>query len=400
MMDGLPAWFDDSESWRLVNEYAASSDFVRERLKARGDIRRLWAIDQAECRRRTSKKLPVYSALERFVFPTMLSAEQCTSEALAAFHATLVEPDGSGLDMTAGLGVDAMALARVSRRIKSFDIDGRVADALRHNASLVGVSNLEVTRGDSADWLASTEECFDWIFVDPARRGEGGRRLYSMSDCSPDVTKLLPLMAAHARSLIIKASPMLDLSNTGHSLPGITDLYVVGTATECKEVVAVVDLSHEDVRQPAVHAVKVAADGFDIRTIESGTQPDLAEMLEEAAWVAEPWPSLMKCNADGWLCRKYGVKQIARSTHRYVSTGRLHDSFPGRVYEIEKISGYGRRDCLEIRKEYPEVNVTARNFPDTPAAVLRRLGVREGGTRRLFAVRDQKGKPKIIVTKC
>lgn len=50
-------------------------------------------------------------ANDDFIFPTSLSAEQCTSELLARFHANLVPDNGVVLDMTCGLGIDAFHIA-------------------------------------------------------------------------------------------------------------------------------------------------------------------------------------------------------------------------------------------------------------------------------------------------
>ena len=62
-----------------------------------------FAIMQIECRKKASKKLNYTLQSPNFIFPTNLSAEQCTSDELAEFHATLINEGETILDMTAGL---------------------------------------------------------------------------------------------------------------------------------------------------------------------------------------------------------------------------------------------------------------------------------------------------------
>ena len=47
-----------------------------------------YAIMQFECRKKTAKKLHNTLKSPHFIFPTTLSAEQCTSDDLAEFHST------------------------------------------------------------------------------------------------------------------------------------------------------------------------------------------------------------------------------------------------------------------------------------------------------------------------
>ena len=392
---------DDKSAFDLVAFYATATDYARERLRARGDELRLWAITQAELRRKAVKKLPLALAACEFVFPTSLSAEQCTSEALAAFHASLVEPGCRGLDMTAGLGIDAMTLALKSASVVAIDIDSDVAAALAHNAPLLGVDNLTALAADSTEWLVQkTEEQFGWIFIDPARRGSHGQRLYSLADCAPDVVGLLPELRCHASRLVVKASPMLDVTDTVRRLPGITDVYAVGTVTECKEVVAVVDLSDCTATTPRCHAVTVGPDGtWRDDVVDTTAEPRIAADVASARWVAEPSPAMMKLNAGGWLCSRYGVEQIAASTHLFVSSAEEPPvGFPGRVYKVTLVADYGKRGCAAIRSAYRSANVTTRNFPDRPADVVRRLRIKEGGTARFFVVRDASARPCLIAT--
>lgn len=52
----------------------------------------------------------------------------------------------------------------------------------------------------------------DCIFLDPARRNEHGGKAIAISDCEPDVAELEGLLLNKAKQVMVKLSPMLDLS--------------------------------------------------------------------------------------------------------------------------------------------------------------------------------------------
>lgn len=123
-----------------------SVDFARLRLKYHGDPEKMDDILQAECREKTARKLPGLTGNPGFRFPSLAVAEMSTSEAVADFHATLVNPGSSILDMTAGLGVDAYAMAARGCHVTACEIDPVTATTLRHNVRTLGLENdIEMT---------------------------------------------------------------------------------------------------------------------------------------------------------------------------------------------------------------------------------------------------------------
>ena len=58
------------------------------------------ALLQIDARRKFATKLPdTLAAFPGFMFPGMLAGEQCTSDALAAYHSSLVPQGGSVADL-------------------------------------------------------------------------------------------------------------------------------------------------------------------------------------------------------------------------------------------------------------------------------------------------------------
>ena len=151
-----------------------------------------FALLQIECRRKAAKQLPDTLANQRFVFPTTLSAEQCTSDLLAQFHSTLVDDGLKLIDLTSGLGIDVFHFAHKANSITAVELNPVVADALSVNAQTLGLDNVSVVNGGCVEYVANCHEHYDVAFIDPARRGANGQRLFALSDCDPDVTAMLP----------------------------------------------------------------------------------------------------------------------------------------------------------------------------------------------------------------
>lgn len=383
---------ENTINWIELN---AKADASALRLKYAGDSQKSFAILQIECRRKAASKLRDTLACREFVFPTSLSAEQCTSDILADFHSSLVVGD-SVLDMTAGLCIDAFHIARSGRTVTAIDMDERLTEAARHNAKSLGIQGFEAITADSTQWLAGNDRKFDTIFIDPARRGEGGKRIFALSDCAPDVVALLPLLKSRCSRLIIKASPMLDISSIIASLGENTGIYVTGTPTECKELLAVIDFDSPSSSYIEAVTISDKTDNrFAFTQQEEKEATPVYSIPETGMHLLEPYPAVMKSGGFSVLSSRFGVSKLDKNTHIYVSPS-LRDDFPGEDFKIIAVLPFGNASVKTLHVEYPVLNVTARNFPLKPAELVKKLKIKEGGDLRLFAVRAV-GTPLLII---
>mgnify|MGYP000184641270 CR=1 FL=1 len=76
----------------------------------------------------------------------------------------------------------------------------------------------------------------DCLFLDPARRDGHGGKTVAISDCEPDVTVLEPLLVDKAKKVMVKLSPMLDLSLALNELKTVRAVHIVAVNNECKEL--------------------------------------------------------------------------------------------------------------------------------------------------------------------
>lgn len=389
----------DQEMQRWIKLHA-TDDPVRLRLRHHGDEKIAFAITQIECRRKAGNRFPLALANDAFMFPTGLSAEQATSEALARIHADIAgyQSGTAHLDLTCGLGMDAFEAARRGATVTAVDINPEIADAASHNAIALGLdAGFEVISGDSTTLVAETYMRWDTIFIDPARRGEGGRRLTAIAECSPDVTALMPRLLELASKIIIKASPMLDLTalaselNAACSARGcVTRMIAIGTTRECKEVIAVIERDAENhYRTEAITALpSCAAPSVFIPAADIPPTPILQGLPAGGEYLFEPYPAVMKTAAWGAMAvLAPGLRQLHPNTHLFVSDSEVKD-FPGTSMRIERVEPLSDKALKSIAREWPKINVATRNFVISAPELAKRLRIKEGGTARLYGVRS------------
>ncbi len=100
-----------------------------------------FALIQIEARKKANRKLPGFLAHPDFVFPTLLSAEQASNETIAKFHAELIKGSTAIIDITAGLGIDDLSIAKTGVSVTACEIDKIKCDALDHNAKVMGLTD-------------------------------------------------------------------------------------------------------------------------------------------------------------------------------------------------------------------------------------------------------------------
>ena len=375
------------------------------------------AITQIECRQRFGKKLAETLARDpQFLFPDVLAGEQCTSDLLARWHATLTAGAQTVTDMTAGLGIDAWHVADGGAAVTAIEQRPAAAQALAYNGSRLVGQRLEALCGDSMELLAGGRLKGDVLFADPARRGDRGQRLFAITDCQPDMTQVLDMARGLFRKSVIKLSPMLDITATIAALDGITDIYAVGTRTECSEVVAVVNIedagdslptpSDHRQAQVSIHAVTLAADWDQARQLTATADgerqapaPDYG-MPHPGDVVVEPWPAVMKAALFKIICQKYGLHKVSPNTHVFW-TDVSHDGLDeaGRQWRVEAVVDWQSRNIKRFKGQWPRAQVAVRNMGMTAEALAGRLGVREAPDTRVVGLTDNNGGKALLVLK-
>jgi len=350
------------------------------------DIDIPFVVDQISARRQIHEKLPAWYANPDLLFPSRIAAEQCSSEQTASYKQRLIEKNVNHLcDLTGGLGIDSYYFSKKALRVTYLERFLEYCDAARHNFEVLSASNIRVLNEDATEWIYKAP-VLDVFYIDPARRGEGNKRTFALTDCEPDLTKLLPFLFSKAPKVIAKLSPMADLRQTIELLPETIEVHVLSVKNECKELIFVLERGSEK-SAPCIRCVNFTADkkeeSFDFTFEEESC---LSNYLSDTigTFLYEPNVALLKAGAFKSVSERFSIPKLAVSSHLYTSDNLINE-FPGRVFIIEEVWDFNNKLLKSISKIIPKANITIRNFPLSVEELRKRTKVKEGGDVYLFA---------------
>lgn len=426
------------------------------------------AVNTIEGRRRLRKKLPEWVACTGLVYPSSLCAEQCSSSDTARYKASIVQrifneyvgtvasmvgdpcrttgsategtesvPDknspttrnqsvtelaevtipsrGKVADLTGGLGVDSWAFSEVAEEVLYNEMNPALAAAARHNFKALGVTNIFIRNSEAtSDSLKDIFGDFrpDVIFLDPARRDSAGKKVFLLEDCSPDVLKILPELFGISRFVLLKLSPMADItmaverldrtyeeylekaSGKGWNGQWVREVHVVASGGECKELLILLDGEWNE-----GYSLTCREDGKtltfkpeEINKAKAG-YPDSTF----ARIIFEPGKSLTKAGVSNAICERFGLVKLARFTHLYTISEPLSDSESeqrtaplkdfGKVFYVKEILPLNKSSMKDVGKRYPHSEVSAKNIPMSSDELRTRLKVKSGDDAHIFGVR-------------
>ena len=424
------------------------------------------ALTTLEVRRKLRDKVPQWHAVPSLVYPLRISGEQCSSSATARYKASVALaasqqalwaqnacchvssdaaastcgqkclPGGCIADLTGGLGVDSWAFAQVFREVLYNEMRPELADAAVHNFRELGVTNIQVRNcalvpsgmasADRPENGRTVSEILgpfrpDILFLDPARRAADGRKVFRLEDCQPDVLSLLPELLSACPRLLLKLSPMADITLVCKQLGCVREVHVVSADGECKELLLLLEAGWAGprtltvVEDGAVMQVPVVGNvagnvpcavpgvvpgvvpdvvpGAMIQVPVAGDAPGavmagtLSAPPSAGNLLFEPGKALLKAGAFDLPCT-FGLSKLGRHTHLYVGAAIPEALRPfGKCFRLLEALPLDKRGMRTIGQKYLRADVTARNIPLTSDQLRRKLGVADGGPVHVFGVR-------------
>lgn len=378
------------------------------------------ACMQIEMRRKTSNKLTWFLKNPGFMFGTSMSAEQATNQNVAQFHAQLIGHDRRVLDMTAGLGIDAMTIALNGNTVTAYELEHERVRALRHNAGILNVNNMSVVEGDSVLHLQQSHEHYDWIFVDPARRDSGNNRCFLLRDSLPDVITHQDLLLAHADHVLIKASPLLDVTQTLRDFRHVRSIFILSFKNEVKKVLIHLGIHslpfgtgpEGDVQsnqsRPLIHVIDLAdsPDSFPAGTpairytftctdaVEARINYATPEHVVTGMYFYEAGAAMRKLQCALQICDRYpGMKSLAKDSGLFVSD-TLYMDFPGRISTINALVSGRELKALKGSR----CRVVSSCFPVSASELRKKCRLMEGEDRTFYATTTHDGTRLMMLT--
>lgn len=346
-------------------------------------------------------KVPSWAAVEDLLYPPHLPLEQCSSERTALYKAFLLPPGDTFTDLTGGFGIDCAFLATRFRQATYVERQDILCDLAQHNFPLLGLTHIQICHTDSTEYLRQMDPV-DCIYLDPARRDHHGGKTVAIADCEPDVSALEPLLLDKARRVLVKLSPMLDITLALRDLHYVQSVHIVSVANECKELLFMLEQTAESIQPDDIplHCINLLPDGSTQTVVITRRQEQENNYLLTSTpetWLYEPNTSLLKAGAFRSISSIYKVKKLHPSSHLYTSAERV-TYFPGRTFRITGWCNFNKREIKTLLSNEQKANITVRNFPSTVAELRRRLKLSDGGDSYLFATTI--GNDKKILIRC
>lgn len=346
-------------------------------------------IQQVEGRQRTKDKLPSFAQIEDWWYPVRLSCEQCSSEATARYKAALIAPLQPDvlIDLTAGYGVDTFFMAEHAQEAHYVERNPELCHIAQHNFSLAR-PHIRVHNTTAEEFLASSPHLLSphrLIYLDPARRSQSGGKVFRIEDCEPNVTEILPTLRELTSHIMIKFSPMLDITAAMRALGHDWDTHIVAVNNEVKEVLILTG-------KGSIYTVNICATHTDSFVFndeeEKKAQVSFASDIEQ--YIYEPNAAIIKAGAYRLIGERYGIKKLDTNTHLYTSDKLLPD-FPGRKWQVQEV--LTKHSTLNTKLKY---SILTRNYPLSPDQVRKKLKLQDGDDLYIVGARLQ-GKPVLVL---
>lgn len=345
---------------------------------------------QITAKKKSEKKLPIWFHTENIYYPPVLSIEQTSSEVTAKYKSKLATGD-TLIDITGGFGIDSYYFAKKVKEVTHCEINPELSEIAQHNALLLNAKNIEFKAEDGIAYLQNTNDIFDTIYVDPARRGEKGK-VFMLKDCTPDIVTHLDALLKKSSRIIIKTAPLLDISAGLAELNQVSEIHIISVKNECKELLWVIDKGFDkDTKVTAVTLNNEVEKDFSFYRSATNGAIQFAESLSIHNYLYEPDAALLKSGAFNLIGSTYQLIKLHPQTQLYTADFVKTD-FPGRIFKIEDILNTG-----ELKKETNlEGNVIVRNYPSKPEDLVKKYKIKSAQEQFLIFTKTANGENVIL----
>ncbi|WP_319946564.1 class I SAM-dependent methyltransferase [Flagellimonas myxillae] len=349
-------------------------------------------VAQLETKKKCHKKLPSWFNTPNIYYPNKLNIEQTSSERTAAYKAGLMHGKRL-LDLTGGLGVDCYYFAKKMETVFHCEMDSNLSEIANHNFQVLGQNNIHCIAGNGLEILVSIHEKFDWVFVDPSRRDDVKGRVFLLKDCLPNIPEALSMIFQKTSKVLIKTSPLLDITQGIAELKFVKEIHVVAVQNEVKELLYFLEHGYSgEVQIKTVNLLQDREVAFNFTF--SDEQQTAVQFGKPEAYLYEPNAAVLKSGGFKSVAASFGLKKLHQHSHLYTTDKQI--DFPGRAFKIERVLPYSKKELKSLSLK--KANITTRNFPLTVAALRKTHKIKDGGDSYLFFTRTEND--QLIVLDC
>ncbi len=320
-------------------------------------------------------KFPTLYSTKNIYFPPSINLEQASSEAAANYKSSLVKGK-TLIDLTAGFGIDTMAFAKNFEKVYHIEQNPELSEIVQHNAQILA-PNLETYTGTFQSFFETNPESkFDVIYLDPARRNSSGRK-FILEDLEPNILEWMPTFFEKSNKIIIKLSPLLDITSTLQQIDSISEIHIVALKNEVKDFLLIID-KNCSTKNPLIKAINLESNQPEFSFNFEDEYNSNANFGTVQQYIYEPNVAILKTGAFKLLSEKFNLHKLHQNTHLYTSNELLNE-FPGKIYSVEKHINHAKKEIIKSK-----ANLLVKNYNQAIDIVKKKFKITDGGETTLI----------------
>ncbi len=304
--------------------------------------------------------------------------EQATSEKIAIAKSSYF--NGSYfLDATAGLGIDSIAFANNFNKVIALEPNLNNFNALKYNLTKLKISNVEVLNQKFEEFIQNSTIKWDLIYLDPDRR-LNNKRTFDWKDSSPNITNWISKLLETTKKVLIKLSPMIDISAILKEFPQIHRIWVMSHDKDCKEVL--MEFDSENYQFEGFRLISISKNQtFSFESKKLTIESNYFSENKDFKYLLEADVVFEKSNMTDVYYNSLNLNLVISHPQGYAFTNQIPSNFMGKLFEIEWIKEYKPKAIKKYLTDnnIKQINITENRFIEKSEIIAKKLGVIQGG---------------------
>ena len=349
-------------------------------------------VEQIESKRKSLSKLPTWFDLNNIYYPNKLNIEQTSSEVTANYKANLIS-GYSIVDLSGGFGVDTYYFSKRFKGVTHCEINTNLSEIVAHNFQLLKADTITVVPKDGLKYLPTQQEKYDWVYIDPSRRNDIKGKVFLLKDCLPNVPENLDTLFGFTNNILIKVSPMLDITSAINELKFVKEIHIIAVQNEVKELLFILEKAYKKtIKVKTINITKSTEQIF-----KSDFKKEVTTKFSlPQTYLYEPNSAILKAGFFNEVSNQLELNKLHKNSHLYTSFDLI--LFPGRRFKIIKQLSYNLKELKKLIR-VSKANITVRNFPETVAQIRKKTKLKDGGDIYLFFTTNFNNKHIVLICK-
>ena len=337
-------------------------------------------------------KLPTWYSIENIYFPNKLNIEQTSSETTADYKSKLVAGK-TIIDLTGGFGVDAFYFSNSFEKVIHCELNEELSQIVLHNLQQLKNDKVTCVSNNSIQYIKETNDTFDCIYIDPSRRNDLKGKVFLLNDCLPNVPENLEFLFTKTTTILLKVSPILDITSAINELKFVKEVHVVAVENEVKELLFLLEKDYLGaIKIKTINSSKTNATQTFSFDFQNSIEPIIGEVQH---FLYEPNAAILKASGFSEVSVQMNLHKLHKHSHLYTSN-QFISNFPGRSFLILNNVPYNKKTLKKLLPE-GKANITTRNFPETVEQIRKKTGIKDGGTSYLFFTTTSTNELKVLI---